>query len=217
MKLLVFLIALASLCPLYATDESKTIPDPFAGAIFPPELVFMARDRIALTQEQMSALRAGWGKAQLQSDQLHKKLEQETAALATLVKQEHLNAAVVQQQLDKVLDIEREVKHLHLGLAVDIKNLLTPEQQARLREILKDKDGLTRLGEDVRKRLAEKVGRIQEGAKKLRELTGQDPTPLVSEAMEKTFKPLMDAGKPIEAEAELDRILDNLNQNGAVK
>lgn len=38
-------------------------------------------------------------------------------------------------QLDKVLDVEREVKRAQIGLMVRIKNKLTPEQQAQLREI----------------------------------------------------------------------------------
>ena len=35
-------------------------------------------------------------------------------------------------QLDKVLDAEREIKRLHIGLAIRIKNSLTPEQRAKL-------------------------------------------------------------------------------------
>lgn len=217
MKRIVLFTVIASLCPLFAADESKKAADPFAGAFFPPELVLMARDRIALTQEQQEAFRVRIEKAQPRSDELRAKLEQEAAALAALVKQDRADEAAVLAQLDKVLEVEREVKHLHMGLGVAIKNLLTPEQQAKLREILKDKDGVAQLGEEARKRLAGKIERIQEGAKKLLETTGQDPGPLIKEAMEKTFKPLIDAGKPIEAEAELDRILENLKQNGITK
>ena len=49
-----------------------------------------------------------------------------------------MDEAALVAQLDKVLDVERELKHLHIGLLVAIKNLLTPEQQAKLREIAKD-------------------------------------------------------------------------------
>jgi len=38
-------------------------------------------------------------------------------------------------QLDKVLDIEREIKRLHIGLAVRLKNRLTPEQQEQLNKM----------------------------------------------------------------------------------
>jgi hypothetical protein len=58
MKLITFIALVTSLCPLFAADDFKKPADPFAEAFFPPELVLMARDRIALTQEQQDAFRA---------------------------------------------------------------------------------------------------------------------------------------------------------------
>ncbi len=208
MRLLLVLAAITSLCPLFAKDESKKVPDPFAGAFFPPELVLMARDRIALTQEQQQALRTQVEKAQPRSDELRAQLEKETAALSALVKQERLEGATVITQLDKVLDAERELKHLHVGLGVAIKNLLTPDQQATLREIAKT--GFAQLGEDTRKRLSEKVERVKAGATKMAE-GGTDPSAILK-AMDEKFKPLMESGKVIEAEAELDRVLEQLTK-----
>ena len=57
MKLITTLVLLASLCPLFAADHAKPAADPFAGAFFPPELVMLARDRIALTPEQQQKIR----------------------------------------------------------------------------------------------------------------------------------------------------------------
>lgn len=205
--LLVFAV-ITLLCPLFAKDESKKVPDPFAGAFFPPELVLMARERIALTQKQQQALHALVEKAQPRSDELRTRLEKESAALAALVKQEHMEEAAVITQLDRVLDAEREVKHLHVGLGVAIKNLLTPGQQAQLREILKG--GFAQLGEDARKRLMEKVDIIKAAATKMAE-GGTDPSEILK-AMDEKFKPLMDAGKVIEAEAALDRVLGELTK-----
>jgi Spy/CpxP family protein refolding chaperone len=209
MKLIALIILLASLCPLFAADESKKGTDPFDGAFFPPELVLMARDRIALTQEQQDALRTRLEKTQPRSDELRSKLEKETAALAALAKQERVDEKALLAQLDKVLDVEREVKHLHIGLGVAIKNLLTPEQQAKLREIVKG--GVEQLGEDVRKRLTEKVERVKAAATKMAE-GGSDPSEILK-AMEEKFKPLMEAGKASEAEAELDRVLEQLTKD----
>lgn len=207
MKLTIaFITLLTSLCPLFAADDSKKVADPFAGAFFPPELVLMARDRIALTQEQQEAFRARMEKAQPRSDELRAKMERETAAFGALVKQERVDETALIAQLDKVLDVEREVKHLHVGLAAAIKNLLTSEQQAKLREIAKE--GVAQLGEDARKRLTEKVERIKEGAQKMAE-SGRDPSDILK-AMEEKFKPLMETGKAIEAEAVLDRVLEQL-------
>jgi len=41
-------------------------------------------------------------------------------------------------QLDKVLEVEREIKRLHIGLAVRLKNRLTPEQQEQLHKMRMD-------------------------------------------------------------------------------
>ncbi len=208
MRLFLVFAVIASLCPLFAKDESKKVPDPFAGAFFPPELVFMAHDRIALTPEQQQAFRALVEKAQPRSDELRARLEKKSAALAALVKQERVDEAAVLTQLDKVLDAERELKHLHVGLGMAIKNLLTPDQQSKLREIAKG--GTAQLGEDVRKRLTEKVERVKAGATKMAE-GGTDPSAILK-AMDEKFRPLLEAGKVIEAEAELDRVLEQLTK-----
>ncbi len=209
MKLIAFIALLTLVSPLFAADDSKKIADPFAGAFFPPELVLLAQDRIALTQEQQDALRTRLEKTQPRSDELRAKLQNEAAALATLAKQERVDESALGAQLDKVLDVERELKHLHVGLGAAIKNLLTAQQQAKLREIAKD--GGTQLAEYARKRLSEKVHRIEEVAHKWAD-SGRDPSD-IARTMEEKFKPLIEAGKVIEAEAELDRLLKQLKQD----
>ena len=207
MKRIAFVALLTALCPLLAAADSKTVADPFAGAFFPPELVFLARERIALTPQQQQVLRACVEKTQSRSEKVRTKLEREIATLATLAKQERVDEASLLAQLDKVLDVERELKHLHVGLVVAIKNLLTPEQQAKLRELAKD--GGSQLTEVTRKRLTEKVERVKQGAQQWA-ASGRDPS-AIAKTMEEKVKPLLDAGKVIEAEAELDRLLERLN------
>ena len=206
MKLIATIALVASLCPLFAADHSKPAADPFAGAFFPPELVLLARDRIALTPEQLETFRTRLEQTQARSEELRVKLERETTTLAALAKPEHVDETALNTQIDKVLDVEREVKHVHLGLLAATKNLLTPEQQAKLREIAKD--GGKQLTEDTRKRLTEKVERVKAGAQKWA-ASGRDPS-VIGKPMEEKVKPLLDAGKIIEAEAELDRLLEQL-------
>jgi ribosome maturation protein Sdo1 len=156
--------------------------------------------------EQREAVQVRIEKTKARSDELRPKLERETATLATLAEQERVDEASLFAQLDKVLDVEREIKHLHVGLVVAIKNLLTSEQQIKLREIAKD--GGTQLTEETRKRLSEKVERVNEIARKWVE-SGRDPSDIARTMAEK-FKPLIEVGKVIEAEAELDRLLERL-------
>ena len=217
MKLTIaFLALLTSLCPLLAADAAKKAADPFAGAFFPPELVLLAQDRIALTPEQLEAVRACLEKTQQRSDELRAKLERETAALAALTKHERVDEAQLLAQLDKVLDVEREVKHLHVGSAVAVKNLLTPEQQAKLREMsfemAKNHAAFTNLEQEASRRISAKAERVKEGAQKW-VASGRDPSS-IAQAMEGKFKPLMEADKVFEAEAVLDRVLKQLTPDG---
>jgi len=208
MKIAPFILLLALACPLFAEDNSKGPADPFDGAFFPPELVLLARDQIGMTQEQLETFRDRVEKAQPRSDALRSELERESAALSALAKQEHVDEGAIVAQFDKVLDVERALKHLHVGLLAAIKNLLTPEQQAKLREI--GKDGGARLAEDARRRLTEKMERVKAGAQEWA-ASGRDPSEALR-TMEEKFKPLIESGKVIEAETELDRLLDKLKQ-----
>ncbi len=209
MKLIASIFLFASACPLIAADKPA---DPFAGAFFPPELVFLARDEIGLTQEQQENFQDQVEKMQLRSEELRGKLERETAALAMLAKQERVDEATILAQLDKVLDAERELKHLHIGLGVAIKNLLTPEQQPKLHKIAKGvakgSVAFRQLEEAASKRIVAKVERVKAGAQQWQE-NGRDPS-AIAQAMEEKFKPPIDAGKVIEAETVLDRLLKQL-------
>jgi Spy/CpxP family protein refolding chaperone len=200
MKHTLHVLLLAALLPLRAVLGADSPADPLAGAFFPPELIQLTRDQIGLTQAQQEAFRSRTEKTQLRSEELRGKLERETAALVTLAKQNRVDEAVILAQLDKVLDAERELKHLHLGLMVAIKNLLTPEQEAKLQEIAASS-----------KRLTRKVQDVQSGARRWAD-SGRDPS-AIAQAMEKKVKPLIEAGKVIEAEAELDRVLELLKKD----
>ncbi|MFA5056790.1 MAG: periplasmic heavy metal sensor [Opitutaceae bacterium] len=204
-KLLACLAVFIPLGQLFAADNPPPAADPFAGAFFPPELVLLARDRIGLTPEQQAAFRARLEQAQPRSEELRAKLEHETAALAALAKPERVDERALAAQLDRVLDAERELKQLHVGLLAAIKNLLTPEQQGRLRELAKD--GGASLAEETRRRITAKVERVKAAAQKLA-AGGGDPAP-IARTMETKVRPLLEGGKPIEAEAELDRLLES--------
>ena len=209
MKIITLIALLSTACCLTAADKSAAPTDPLAGALFPPEVVLMAGDQIGLTQDQREAFRAHVEKTQPRSNELTERLTRETAALSTLARQERVDEAALTAQLDKVLDAERDLKHLHIGLLAWIKNLLTPEQQAKLKEITKD--GGAPFVEATRQRLTDKVERVQASVQKWA-ASGHDAS-AIAKRMEEKFKPLIEAGKPNEAEAELDRILEQLNKD----
>jgi Spy/CpxP family protein refolding chaperone len=208
MKPITLIALIATACTLSAETKPAS-SDPLAGAFFPPELILMTRDAIGLTQEQQEAIRSSVEKTQRRSDELKQQLERETAALSALAQQDHVENAALGSQLDRVLDVERELKHLYIGLLASLKNSLTTEQRAKLREVAKD--GGSQFAEAMRRRLAEKVERVKTLTQSWA-ASGHDPSPFAT-AMQEKVKPLFDAGKPLEAEAELDRLLEQLDQN----
>ena len=62
--------------------------------------------------------------------------------------------------------------------------------------------------DDTKQRLTEKVGRVKEGMHKWL-ASGHDPSD-IHKTMEEQFKPLMDAGKLVEAEGVVDGVLEKL-------
>src|SRR5215471_18355699 len=110
-------------------------PDPFAGNLFPPELVMQYRRELGITDEQKTFIRDEAIKASTRFNQLQFQMQDEMESMVTLMKGTTIDEQKALAQLDKVLNIEREVKRTQLGLSIRIKNKLTPEQQTKLQEL----------------------------------------------------------------------------------
>jgi Spy/CpxP family protein refolding chaperone len=119
-----------------ATAQQPPQPDPFAGNLFPPELIMQHQQTLGLSEEQKNFLKAELRKMQTRLTELQWDLQEEVEKLTALMKQDQVDEAQTLAQLDKVLSLEREIKRLHIGLLIRVKNKLTAEQQARLREIV---------------------------------------------------------------------------------
>jgi Spy/CpxP family protein refolding chaperone len=109
--------------------------DPIAQNLFPPDLVMRHRQAIGLSAEQSEFIRTEVQKSQARFTDLQWQMMGEQETMANLLKQGHADEAQVLAELDKVLNLEREIKRAQLSLVIRIKNQLTPEQQAKLREL----------------------------------------------------------------------------------
>lgn len=126
-------ILLLSFSAAMAQQPPQT--DPFAGNLFPPEMIMQHQQTLGLSEEQKNFLKAETRKLQTRLTELQWDLQEEVERLAALMKQDQVDEAQTLSQLDKVLSLEREIKRLHIGLLIRVKNKLTAEQQAKLREI----------------------------------------------------------------------------------
>lgn len=109
--------------------------DPLSEYLFPPELIMAHQKAIGLDDAQKNAIRSEILKTQTRFTELQWQLQDAIESLASVLKNSPVDEQQVLGQLDKVLNFEREIKRAQLGLMVRIKNKLTPEQQARLREL----------------------------------------------------------------------------------
>src|SRR5712692_10826590 len=106
--------------------------DPLGDAMFPPEMIMQHTRELNLTPEQKTFMRAEIQKTTTRFNELQWQLQDAMEALHEIMKSNSVNEQQALAQLDKVLDAEREIKRLHIGMAIRIKNQLTPEQQAKL-------------------------------------------------------------------------------------
>jgi len=115
--------------------------DPLGDAMFPPELIMQHTRDLGLTDEQKTYMRGEIQKTTTRFNELQWQLQDSMEALHTTMKANPVNEQLALQQLDKVLDAEREIKRLHFGLAINIKNKLTPEQQEKLHGMMRTRHG----------------------------------------------------------------------------
>jgi Spy/CpxP family protein refolding chaperone len=108
-------------------------PDLMEENLFAPELIMQHQKALGLTEEQRTAIRGEMQKVMPRFTDLQWQQSAEAEAMVALLKKERPDEKEVLAQLDKLLNVENEIKRLHTGLLVRLKNSLTPQQQARLR------------------------------------------------------------------------------------
>ncbi len=108
-------------------------PEPtFEEQLFPPELIMQHQGELALTAEQRGAITDAVKRLQAQVIDVQWQMQYEQQKLAELLSQSPVEEQTALAQVDRVLDLERQVKKAHLGALIRIKNTLTAEQQRQL-------------------------------------------------------------------------------------
>lgn len=116
-------------------DRATRPQDFLERKFFRPEMILRFQDELSLSSEQLKAIKDIVLSTQTKHNELDWDLKTNTRTLADTLEAERLTEDQVMKQLEKVLALENEIKKNHLRAAIQLKNLLTPEQQARLRTI----------------------------------------------------------------------------------
>ncbi len=149
-----------------------------------------------LTEDQKQQLQSEVRQMHDQMPGLQSQLKEDNEKLVDLTKDARPNEAVVLAQADKVSESESAVKRLQLGMLIRLKNLLTPEQQAQLKELKTKMTGVQA-----------KMARAQMAAQRARQ-EGRDISSL--EDTRSQLGTLIGQGKFKEAEDLLDKVTEQL-------
>ncbi len=117
--------------PVAAQEEDTG----FERHLFPPDLVMRHQQAVALTATQRDQVSQAIQELQADVQQLQWDMSAAAEELAALVSETEVDRSAVLSQVDRVLDIERQIKRAHITMLVEVKNALTAEQQRLLQEL----------------------------------------------------------------------------------
>jgi Spy/CpxP family protein refolding chaperone len=123
-------------------------------AMFDPQLVLERARDIGLTGQQRSRILDAIKTIQTELVPLQLEMTEPALDLLELVEQPQVNEAASLAKADQVLAVENRIKRLQMALLIRIKNVLTPDQQNRLRALRDgarddERDDTNRTGDDA--------------------------------------------------------------------
>ena len=132
-----FAAIVALLLPVFALAQNpqpQPQDDPIGKFLFPPELIMAHGEELGLQDKDRAAIKNEVQKAQSKFFDLQWQTREETDKMVKLLQQSPADEAKILEQADRVMALEREIKRTHLTLLIRLRNMLTPEQQAKLRQ-----------------------------------------------------------------------------------
>lgn len=121
------------------------MPPELSREMFPPELVMRHQEDIGLSEDQKSKLVRSM--QEMQSDLVPLQFDMGEAAgkLRAVLARPRVDEGEAGPLADRLMTLETKIKRRHLSLMIQVKNVLTPEQQERLRA-LREQERASRRG-----------------------------------------------------------------------
>jgi len=110
-------------------------PPAFLDQLFVPELIMRYQDDIGLTDEQRAAITKAMTETQTQLVDLQWQFEKASKKLTDTLGATQIDESAALAEADRVMNLELQMKRTHLALLIRIKQVLTPEQQTKLRAL----------------------------------------------------------------------------------
>jgi TonB-dependent SusC/RagA subfamily outer membrane receptor len=119
---------------IVATGNTLLAQDIFQQKLYAPELVLKYREEAGLSSDQVEKIKNIYNKELLAYNSKKWDLDALMTRLEQLISQSTVDTKAANAQLEKSLVLETEIKKMKLAMLLEIKNLLTPQQQAKLDE-----------------------------------------------------------------------------------
>jgi Spy/CpxP family protein refolding chaperone len=118
--------------PAAAQAPPNVEADPFATVLYPPDLIMQHARAIGLDDQQRVAITRLIEQVQGRVLGLQWQLAEQVQALKETLGQSRVDQDRALDQLNRVLETEKNIKQAHLEMLLRIKNVLRPEQQTEL-------------------------------------------------------------------------------------
>jgi Spy/CpxP family protein refolding chaperone len=109
--------------------------DPIRDRLFPPELVMEHQGEIELTIVQRETITKEVDKLQKDMLALQWDMQREKEKLVKALDADRVDEAATTSSSARVMELETKIKSAHLAMLVHVKNVLTPDQQRKLRVV----------------------------------------------------------------------------------
>jgi Spy/CpxP family protein refolding chaperone len=116
----------------------------FLRQLFMPTDVMRYQTEIGLSDTQRETITSRMTEAHERVLALRWQLEAKDAAFGRLLAADEIDEQAAMAQATELMNLEEQMKRVHLELLIRVKNALTPEQRAKLRELAPPRSGRRR-------------------------------------------------------------------------
>jgi Spy/CpxP family protein refolding chaperone len=110
-------------------------PPAFMRNFYAPQLVMQNQRAIDLRADQRKAITRAIQKTQTDTIDLQWKMQEAVSELEAAVSKDTIDEKATLAIAERMMEIEGKVKRAHLGLLIQIRNQLDPDQRKRLERI----------------------------------------------------------------------------------
>ena len=121
--------------PAAAQGTAGKEADPIESALFPPELIMEHARAIRLNDDQRATITRLIEQLQSRAVRMQWQLKEQVQELRATLARPRVDQDRAIDQLNRVLETEKNIKQAHLEMLIRIKNVLRPDQQQRLEQL----------------------------------------------------------------------------------